>query len=170
MLPPLISRMPIEEQLSRVYTIHIFRRFQCELYKCIGCTTKLIKMDASLFTYVVKQHNGYKYSSYEVFQNEDNEVKYTCYEFDLEVFISPMLCFKGKIFEEFHVSTLYEDERKILCTIIDSRLSLSKPSWRIQRNKIIHCKQNNFKSFLKWLKQVLYPRIFFRMFESYTRS
>lgn len=96
MLLPLISRVPMEEQLSREYTINIFRRFLCELYKCMGCTTKLIKMDALLFAYGSNNTMGINIH-HEVFYNEeDNEVKYIYCEFDLEVFCSRMLCSKRK--------------------------------------------------------------------------
>ncbi|CAA6668953.1 unnamed protein product [Spirodela intermedia] len=81
--PPLISRLSMEEDFSKAYTLNMFQRFQQELQKCVDCTCILIRKDGAISTYQVKERVKQRTYSYEVLFNEDQvEVQCLCRGFE----------------------------------------------------------------------------------------
>lgn len=81
--PPLISRLSMEEDFSKAYTLNMFQRFQQELQKCVDCTCVLIRKDGAISTYQVKERVKQRTYSYEVLFNEDQvEVQCLCRGFE----------------------------------------------------------------------------------------
>ncbi|XP_020096872.1 protein FAR1-RELATED SEQUENCE 6-like [Ananas comosus] len=50
----LVSKFHLEEQLSKIYTLNIFKKFQDELKATVHCQVSLLKMDGSTSTFEVK--------------------------------------------------------------------------------------------------------------------
>ncbi|OAY80351.1 Protein FAR1-RELATED SEQUENCE 6, partial [Ananas comosus] len=49
-----VSKFHLEEQLSKIYTLNIFKKFQDELKATVHCQVSLLKMDGSTSTFEVK--------------------------------------------------------------------------------------------------------------------
>ncbi|XP_068639997.1 protein FAR1-RELATED SEQUENCE 6-like [Aristolochia californica] len=87
--PPLISKLYIEEQLSKLYTIDMFKKFQDELKALIYCRASLVTVNGPISTFEVKERvymkDGKKMDLkvYEVLYNaEKEEVRCICHSFE----------------------------------------------------------------------------------------
>ena len=50
-----VSKFPLEEQFSKLYTLAMFRRFQDELKATVYCQVDIVKIDGSVTTFKVKE-------------------------------------------------------------------------------------------------------------------
>eukprot|EP00262_Sarcandra_glabra_P020911 TRINITY_DN8520_c0_g6_i1.p1 TRINITY_DN8520_c0_g6~~TRINITY_DN8520_c0_g6_i1.p1 ORF type:complete len:441 (-),score=69.89 TRINITY_DN8520_c0_g6_i1:175-1386(-) len=83
--PTLISILKFEEQLSQIYTLNIFRKFQREMQKCLNCTISLVRNDGEIKVYEVKEYLRDKMHTYEVSFNEEKiEVRCVCCLFEFQ--------------------------------------------------------------------------------------
>ncbi|XP_068665544.1 protein FAR1-RELATED SEQUENCE 6-like isoform X2 [Aristolochia californica] len=87
--PLLISKLHMEEQLSKLYTVDMFKKFQDELKALIYCRVSRIAVDGPLSTFEVKERvylkDGKKseHMDFEVIYNENNlEVRCICHFFE----------------------------------------------------------------------------------------
>ncbi|XP_072953226.1 protein FAR1-RELATED SEQUENCE 6-like [Typha angustifolia] len=84
-VPPLSTQFYMEEQLSEIYTIDIFMKFQDEVKALVYCHPSLIKTDGSVHTFEVKERIRVKESKvmeqkiYEViFKESGQDVQCIC--------------------------------------------------------------------------------------------
>ncbi|KAG9446666.1 hypothetical protein H6P81_012794 [Aristolochia fimbriata] len=87
--PQLISKLHMEDQLSKLYTVDMFKMFQDELKALIYCRVSRTAVNGSLSTFEVKERlylkDGKKgqYKDFEVIYNENNfEVQCVCRLFE----------------------------------------------------------------------------------------
>ncbi|XP_020245311.1 protein FAR1-RELATED SEQUENCE 6-like isoform X2 [Asparagus officinalis] len=78
--PLIISKFYMEEQLSKVYTLNMFKKFQDELKATMYCHVTPVKVDGSIFTFEIKEcsyiEDGKRTESkdYQVLFNADDVV------------------------------------------------------------------------------------------------
>lgn len=86
--PQLITQFYMEEQIGKVYTFEMFKKFQAEIRALIYCVSSLVKVDGQVYTFEVKERIRVKDSKnmennfYEVLYNEnESEVRCICCSF-----------------------------------------------------------------------------------------
>ena len=78
-----ISRLSMEEEFYKIYTLKMFQKFQRELQKCVDCTCVLLRKEGDVSVYLVKERVKQKIYSNEVIFNEDQvEVQCLCGGFE----------------------------------------------------------------------------------------
>ncbi|XP_016439116.1 protein FAR1-RELATED SEQUENCE 6 [Nicotiana tabacum] len=136
------SRFYFEMQLSKVYTNHIFEKFQIEIEGMFSClSTRQVSIDGSIVTYMVKEHeveNVNEARDYEVTLNTVvAEVLCACGLFNLEGFLCRhALCVLSQNgFEEIPPQYILSRWRKDIhrsyvldygCNLIDTKNSVHR--------------------------------------------
>ncbi|KAH7866343.1 hypothetical protein Vadar_019143 [Vaccinium darrowii] len=91
--PALKSRFYFELQLSKLYTNHIFKKFQSEVEGMCSCFSRQVSVDGSINTYIVKEHaevaeNRRETRDYEVMYNtSEGEVLCVCGLFNFQGYL-----------------------------------------------------------------------------------
>ncbi|XP_072969791.1 protein FAR1-RELATED SEQUENCE 6-like isoform X1 [Typha angustifolia] len=78
----LVSKFPMEEQLSKLYTLNIFRKFQDELKATLNCHALLAKIDGSISTFEVKECAFTEGGG--ILMNKSYEVVHSSEEFEVQ--------------------------------------------------------------------------------------
>ncbi|KAI0511390.1 hypothetical protein KFK09_012020 [Dendrobium nobile] len=92
--PYLLTQLPMEEKLSKLYTVNMFKKFQEELKATIQCSISILKVDGSVTYYEVRECGFQKESTegkirgfkdFEVSYNAcGSEVECICQRFNFE--------------------------------------------------------------------------------------
>nr|CAD1827364.1 unnamed protein product [Ananas comosus var. bracteatus] len=87
-VPPLFTQFYMEEQLSEIYTIDIFAKFQDEVKALLYCHPSLIKADGSVYMFEVRERTRVKESKIMeqkncevIFEANSQEVRCICCSF-----------------------------------------------------------------------------------------
>lgn len=77
-----VSKFPMEERLSQLYTLNIFNKFQDELKATMYCHVSLVNVSGPISTFMIKE-SAFIYKNGNV-ENRGHEVLYNADEFELQ--------------------------------------------------------------------------------------
>lgn len=113
----LLTQFPMEEKLSKLYTLNMFRKFQDELKATIHCNISIIKVDGSITYFEVREcgfendstdgkRRGFK--NFEVSYNVcGTEVECTCQGFNFEGIVCRHALSVLKFCQQYNLSSKY---------------------------------------------------------------
>ncbi|OAY72783.1 Protein FAR1-RELATED SEQUENCE 6 [Ananas comosus] len=82
MRPQLLTGFPFEEQVSRVYTVSIFEKFQCEVKHLFQVSSNVLNRRGSVVSYVVTEFvNGKKIDYRVAYDNVEDDIWCICRSF-----------------------------------------------------------------------------------------